>query len=131
MRSLPVPTQPRVEIFASCDEATESTSYTSSRPVPVAPLLPLSIAVYEPGARVVQMADSRESAGLRLAGIWAALTARAQLSLTVILVPVSVRKARTGSCNVPVSPKVGREGPSHRMRICLEPAPAIIKPAIN
>src|SRR5437773_8152785 len=25
--SLPVPTKPRVEIFASCDEATESTSY--------------------------------------------------------------------------------------------------------
>src|SRR5205085_12692385 len=97
----------------------------------VAPLLPLSIAVYEPGARVVQMADSRGSAGLRLAGIWAAFAARAQLSLTVILVPVSVRKSRTGSCNVQVSQKAARKGPGLRMSICLEPAPAIMKPAIN
>src|SRR5205814_10029121 len=88
LRRYRFPTKPRVEIFASCDEATESTSYTSSRPFPVAPLLPLSIAVYEPGARLVKIVDSRGSAGLRLAGIWAAFTARAQLSLTVILVPV-------------------------------------------
>src|SRR5678815_2248440 len=123
-----VPTNARVLMLASC-ELSEPRSYTSTNPTPVPLLLPRTIAVYAPGSKVVQIADSntsRQNSGMQT---FPQLPS-AQLSLIIVSNPGGPCNSRTGSANGLGTPNWLNDGPIARNRTCLGPVPLMMTPPI-
>src|ERR1700675_2165531 len=126
--SVPVLTKARVLILASLEAAARSRSYTSTKATPVVLLLPRTIAVYAPGARLATIADSRLLVGgspvAWISCSWVSL----QLSLMIVAKPAGPCSSSTGSASGSGTPKADKEGPMARTITRLGALPVTMKP---
>src|ERR1700685_2565352 len=138
----PVPTSPRVATSTSLlavNGAKASRSQTSTRPMPVSPPAPVTVAVYAPGGNEPTMAESALPLGSWKAPavVSAAETAVAlapeelQPELAATTTPLLLATESCGPATAPEMTKPESVGPTARTRSCLFAAPPTTNPAIS